>query len=68
MAERERIAAGLMAWKAMWEKPSRIAFTDKKVESSKTINTHWLKEFADKIRDGTFGKPHGSEPDPLYEI
>jgi hypothetical protein len=68
LAERERIAAALMAWHDMWEKPQRVAFTDKKVKSSGMITTHWLKEFAGKMKDGTFGLPHGGgEPEPLYE-
>lgn len=68
LAERERIAAGLEAWAAMWAKPNPVASTNKKVRSSGTVSLDWLREFAEKIRDGTFGKPHNPEPDPLYEV
>jgi hypothetical protein len=68
LAERERIAAALMAWYDMWQKPNRVAFTDKKVKPRGTVTTSWIKEFAEKIKDGTIGPPHGGrEPEPLYE-
>jgi len=68
LAERERIAAALMAWFNMWQKPNRVAFTNKKVKSSGTVTTDWIKGFAEKIKDGTIGPPHGGgEPEPLYE-
>lgn len=68
LAERERIASALMAWHDMWQKPNRVAGTDKKVRSSGVVTTDWIKTFAEKIKDGTFGLPHGGgEPEPLYE-